>query len=288
MHKTESELVKGYLDSNTRGWCFHATDGVRPIRLNINNEIIIEPKTEVRYDVMKFYQNPSILTCGWQFQEPVLSGTIEMLLNETWTTIFKINPVIKNTDLEEYNLNDSKTGLIIVDNFFTDPDKVRQFALAAEFKSDIRYFKGKRTIGFRFPGIKERFEQLLGKNIINWEKDPNGCFQYCVAEDKSVYHCDNQQYAAIVYLTPDAPIQAGTQLYRSKITKKMEVSPAEHASVFEKGFYDSTNFESVDTVGNVYNRLIIFNSKQIHAAPVYFGNSLENARLFQIFFFDLA
>jgi hypothetical protein len=67
----------------------------------------------------------------------------------------------------------------------------------------------------------------------------------------------------------------------------MKVSNEEHNSVFKTGFYDSTQFDLVDSVGNVYNRLILFNAKMIHAAPTYFGERLDDSRLFQLFFFDI-
>ena len=50
--------------------------------------------------------------------------------------------------------------------------------------------------------------------------------------------------------------------------------------------YDKTDLKLVDVAGNVYNRLILFNAQAIHAASEYFGDSKENSRLFQIFFFD--
>ena len=121
----------------------------------------------------------------------------------------------------------------------------------------------------------------------NWNKyEVNGCFQYCTAENKAVYHIDEQTYAGIIYLTPNAPAQTGTSFYKSKITNRMKLHN-DHDIVFENGYYDSTKFELIDTVGNVYNRLILFDSKIIHAAPVYFGNTMENGRLFQLFFFDI-
>jgi hypothetical protein len=56
--------------------------------------------------------------------------------------------------------------------------------------------------------------------------------------------------------------------------------------IFKNNFYDKSGLEVVDVVGNVYNRLFIFNAKSIHAASEYFGDTKENSRLFQIFFFD--
>ena len=55
----------------------------------------------------------------------------------------------------------------------------------------------------------------------------------------------------------------------------------------DMNFYDKTQFEKVDDVGNVYNRLVIFNSSNLHAATGYFGDAIENARFFHLFFFDV-
>jgi hypothetical protein len=57
--------------------------------------------------------------------------------------------------------------------------------------------------------------------------------------------------------------------------------------IFKTGFLDGTQFDVVDVVGNKYNRLVLFDAQLIHAASEYFGNSIENGRLFQMFFFDL-
>jgi len=49
---------------------------------------------------------------------------------------------------------------------------------------------------------------------------------------------------------------------------------------------DGTSFEPVDVLGNVYNRLVIFDASCIHSASQYFGTVMENSRLWQMFFFD--
>jgi hypothetical protein len=56
--------------------------------------------------------------------------------------------------------------------------------------------------------------------------------------------------------------------------------------IFAGGFFDRTRFEEVDRIGNVYNRLVLWNAKMIHAASGYFGQTIANSRLFQLFFFD--
>ena len=47
------------------------------------------------------------------------------------------------------------------------------------------------------------------------------------------------------------------------------------------------NWETVDSIGNVYNRLVIFNAQYIHAVSEYFGEDITNSRLFQLFFFNI-
>ena len=56
--------------------------------------------------------------------------------------------------------------------------------------------------------------------------------------------------------------------------------------IYAGGFFDRTKFELVDSIGNVFNRLFIFDAQNIHAASEYFGQTKEDSRLFHIFFFD--
>jgi len=87
-------------------------------------------------------------------------------------------------------------------------------------------------------------------------------------------------------LTPDAPPESGTTFYRSKYTKNMKVK-GDYDQVFRTGVLDPSQFDVVDVVGNKYNRLVLFDAQLLHAASSYFGDSIENGRLFQLFFFDV-
>ena len=80
--------------------------------------------------------------------------------------------------------------------------------------------------------------------------------------------------------------------YCEKIAEVMKIANLNHVIYkldehFTKdGFYDATKFELVDSIGNVFNRLFIFDAQHIHAASQYFGTNKEDSRLFHIFFFD--
>lgn len=188
-----------------------------------------------------------------------------------------------------YRINaNMNTRLWVIDNFYTNPDEVRNFALSVEYQEDNDWYKGSRSkLQHNFPGIKEIFEKIMGIKL----KDLNshgmcGRFQLCTAQENLVYHVDSQKWAAMVYLTPNAPVESGTSLLKSKITGARHASDPNFEGTFNGGFYDKTKFEVVDKIGNVYNRLIIMDAQCIHAACQYFGNTKENARLTHLFFFD--
>lgn len=186
----------------------------------------------------------------------------------------------------QINLNDKR--IFVVDNFYTDPYAVREIALKQNFIEDLRYYKGKRTqVKYFVPGTKKAFEEIIRQKITVWDEyGVNGIFQTCNAQDPLVYHTDLQQWAAMVYLTPNAPFESGTSLYAHKETKVRHSDDPRINECFSGGFYDKTKFELVDCVGNVFNRLVIFNGKCIHAPSQYFGQTLEDSRLFHMFFFD--
>lgn len=190
--------------------------------------------------------------------------------------------------------------IVVVDNFYENPDEIRDFALSHNFELHKEYHKGHRTeVRYLTEDIKKTFEKLLHLEVTRWESHgANGVFQFCSAQDPLVYHVDQQSHAAIVYLAPDAPPSCGTTLFKSRRTG-LRASPTDEDSrkagrdknnlffdIFRNNFYDKTDLEIVDIVGNVYNRLILFDAKMIHAASEYFGDAKENSRLFQIFFFD--
>ena len=203
------------------------------------------------------------------------------------------------TPMEEqlsfFNLSaNSKSTSWIVDNFYDEPDSIREFALKQEYvEGGIgRGFIGRRTEQqFLFPDLKQKFEEIMGRKITAWqEHGMNGRFQISWSGEPLVYHCDSQKWGGMLYLTPNAPYQCGTTLYAHKQTKARtyheEGWDAAWKDVPGDCHLDGTSFEPVDVLGNVYNRLVIFDASAIHAASEYFGTVKENARLWQMFFFD--
>jgi hypothetical protein len=296
MYETLIDNVLGYVQEYSiknnkiciAGWCFHKTLGCLPMRLNYDNKLFYHLTKEFimqnRTDVCKSFSNNELEKSGWviNLDEPEIIEILqlEVELNGEWLIVF---------DYLFYDISKKHTpSFIVVDNFYKYPDKVREFALKQKFLEHPEYHKGRRTdLLYRFPNLKVRFENILGCTITNWrEYGVNCCFQSCIAGEQLVYHYDVQQYAGIIYLTPDAPPECGTTFYRSKVTKNSKLNN-DFDKVFKTGLFDGTQFDVVDVVGNKYNRLVLFDAQMIHAASAYFGNDINNGRLFQMFFFDL-
>jgi len=203
--------------------------------------------------------------------------------NENWGSI--------NTNKFKIKSNLDKR-LFVVDNFYEDPDSVRDFALQQWYFDDQGYLGMRTRKQFFFEGVKERFEEIIGRKIIRWEEQSmNGRFQTCKAGTPLVYHCDEENgktlWAGMVYLTPNAPYESGTSFYAHKKTGVRHNSHPDIVQCFnQKTFLDGTPYEMVDTVGNVYNRLVIFDGGMIHAPSAYFGWDIPSSRLFHMYFFN--
>ena len=199
---------------------------------------------------------------------------------------------------EHYVLNKAevnpnyKKNFVAVGNFYKNPDYVREFALRQNMVAHPESHKGCRTDDrFFAPNMKEVFEDVIGGKIANWYNEGycNGVFQHCTLNDPLVYHCDGQDWAGAIYLTPDAPYDSGTSFFAAKTTGDRDCTDPDfdYDKVFHGDFLSADRFDKVDEVGNIYNRLVIWNSRLIHAASSYFGQNAKDGRLFHLFFFDL-
>jgi len=180
----------------------------------------------------------------------------------------------------------------IVDNFYQDPDSVRNYALSQTFHVSGNY-PGMRTDvcsneGGYIDNIKLSLEKIIGKSIRYFPLDKyNTSFQYTTEDSKTWIHHDEMSFAAVVYLTPDAPLDSGTAIYRHKPTGIMKHSPEEIID-FNNFEHMEEDWEIVAEAKNIYNRLVIYDSMYYHRSVVPgFGKDQFDGRLFQVFFFDV-
>ena len=186
--------------------------------------------------------------------------------------------------------------LIICDNFYNNVDEVRNFALEQKFDVQGNY-PGNRTKSFLNQSIVDYISEIVGSEFI-WPDDIDnsycGAYQYTTASDRTWIHADDwNDWAGVVYLTPDAPASGGTGIYRHKPTGAYSTPRLSDGSkndilldLINNDGQDYTKWELIDQVGNKYNRAVFYKGDLFHASMDYFGRDIHDGRLFQTFFFN--
>lgn len=192
-------------------------------------------------------------------------------------------------------------NLIVIDNFYNNPIETRNYILTQEFSVRGNY-PGQRTISYATKELRdiiqkyvEPFAGKITEFPIPNEKNTdastiyNGAFQYTTSRDRSWIHNDGyNNWAGVLFLTPDAPFSSGTGFFQFYDGSMDEEDGKKHnnKSQTDEFSQDFTKWKLVDQVGNVFNRLLLFNAKRYHMSMDYFGSNKENGRLFQVFFFS--
>ena len=176
-------------------------------------------------------------------------------------------------------------NIIVVDDVYDNVEEVREFALSQAFDQFGNY-PGARTANFLNEGIQELIQFEIGEMVVDWHPmQYSGCFQITTADSHKswIHHDADNNWAGVIYLTPNAPITGGTGFFKSKIDGSL-VSTGQNFS--RDDVNDMSKWDKVVEVGNIYNRLVLFRGNQWHTSLEYFGDSLETGRLTQVFFFN--
>ena len=178
--------------------------------------------------------------------------------------------------------------------------ETRTHILSQEFRVRGNY-PGQRTISYATEHLKDAIQNYVAPFAGKITEFPmptgdnsdakdiyNGAFQYTTSRDRSWVHVDAwNNWAGVLYLTPDAPVTSGTGLYRYKDGTRLEQQQQLKGNKAEMDEHsqDVTKWDLVDQVGNVFNRLVIFNANHFHSSMDYFGTNKDDGRLVQVFFF---
>jgi len=202
---------------------------------------------------------------------------------------------------------------ICIDNFYSDPDIIRDFALKQEFhKSLTGGWPGTRTYPIhqldqdffkyftsKFFAVFYDFKQ---EDEIQWKVQsyfqliPPFSGEKESALNKGWIHRDAGLAAGLIYLTPNPNPDSGTSLhypkknilptlldneYRTKLYNRETVDVTE----YEKLLTDhNSKFEESVVFKNKYNRLISYDSSIFHSANSFYTDN--EPRLIQVFFIE--
>lgn len=221
----------------------------------------------------------------------------------------------------------SRRSIVIVDDFYGDPDRVRRYALEQDYytpyedTTEVRSGRARPTwwaSKFRLAAdcplkgsaqLLQALETAVGEQI---DRD-HWCAPFPVDADSKpavsggtpaatcLWNCcfhvkpDNGQqlgqgvhnhvtdtwnsvgtdgWAGIIYLNPESPIDGGLHLWENLDGSRNFdwMTPAE-------------NWQLIDSFGNRFNRLLLVRGDLPHSGAGGWGDSLENGRMYQTFFF---
>jgi hypothetical protein len=194
----------------------------------------------------------------------------------------------------------------VISDFYTNPDEIRKYALAQKYT----YCHEMKDIGYVFPGSRTKelrdlsqslYEKICKKlisvfhipehDVMRWQI--NTSFQIVEGEYESglIHQDQNTVFAGVLYLTPDAPLDSGTSLFKKnasydeKLYLKLIQENDERFKRKEPiDFSYHSMFDEVVRVNNVYNTLILFEGDIHHCANKFFGQTKQDSRLAQVFF----
>lgn len=212
--------------------------------------------------------------------------------------------------------NKIKFFSVCVDNFFSNPNLIRNWALKLSYSSDNDgRWPGKRTESlhklnkdFANILILKIFSTYYNLNIekIKW-KDSHLYFQLIkkFSDDQNslknigwIHQDIDSGLAGVIYLTPNINLESGTSLFNIKENVKIEsidklqlqkhllyknydIDETEYSKCLlnnNNNFQEKTNFK------NIYNRMICYDAKEFHRANNFFDKNFD--RLTLVFFIN--
>ncbi|WP_308201946.1 DUF6445 family protein [Bacillus thuringiensis] len=200
-------------------------------------------------------------------------------------------------------LMENKNSLFVIDNFYSDPDKIRDFAIKTNDYIKSGYNYETRKLYYN-ESIINSFEKIIGEEIV---VDPAGMgfgsLNY-FTEDDNIHHYthyDGAKWVALVYLVPNEFVGKGG-LYICRHKKSGLIGPPNQNWLEEHDFSsfeewkekvytpDQTDLKAWETtmfIGMKYNRLIIKKAGEMfHRGTKGFGTHPGNSKLFHRFFFQ--
>ncbi len=196
-------------------------------------------------------------------------------------------------------------SLIIVDDFYPNPQEVRQAALGCEYPE----VSGPPT----FPGRNSRqklvaqdldqaVSQVLGERVAGATEaeSSHGRFRITLAAEASRYlvHADPTvlNWVGVVYLNLPEQCRGGTAFFRHKGLNSDRTpmsqeelaayGPSSIAELLRQDGNDPDKWQHLMTLPMRFNRLILYRPWLWHSAGEVFGTSLEDGRLIQLVAFQ--
>lgn len=194
--------------------------------------------------------------------------------------------------------------VICVDDFFDNPDEIRDYALSLDYdvQEGIGIERTKELFLINpvfFESLANRLISVFAPTTVWYNYTLSAMFQKMRIMEKDELseincggiHTDTPRsyFAGVVYLSPDANLDSGTSVFRRKnksddrFSHKLRDKDFDAYKKYKLDFYKE--FETTIEVKNIYNRLVMFDSNEWHRPNNFYCDGKEK-RLNLVFFFD--
>jgi hypothetical protein len=204
---------------------------------------------------------------------------------------------------------------VIIDNFYDDPESIRQMALSLPYRrKPLATYPGREAVapGFDWSDARARLASNIPEDVsgpcTKKEPFPQGKFRVALASDEETrrdgVHEDVQPWSGVIYLSQERDCRGHGAIgfYRHRetgatastpdwwlfVSLKLEfanLTEMERADRFWAYMRDKTQWEEIARVDNVYNRAVLLYARCFHASIGLFGATPQVGRLTQHFEF---
>ena len=191
----------------------------------------------------------------------------------------------------------------VCDDFFEDVYEVRRIALRQKYLDSEYGYPGRRCLDVP-EAIKNHITSYVRGIVQNPSLEIRDCSFQSVDKlfGDGVYHKDEDTYIIIIYLSPDPPLDSGTEICDwdhapdsippGLCTKLKESFIADPYNLIKRYRYArirrklNSHYKPIIKMPNKFNRSILFNSHNFHRAQNFFGISLATSRLTLVSFLN--
>ena len=197
-----------------------------------------------------------------------------------------------------------RRNLIIVDDFFENPDGIREYALEAQYEMyGGRNWPGRDSSQCHAQEqMTQACSEVVGQQLVIKPENKCSYFRAAMEGQHGMQHIHFDPnpgliWAGVLYLTPIHHPNAGTKFWKHKETGWETCPTIKEAAKYGIKSYeemlkfvttegkDMSKWVETDNIGFKYNRLVMFNPFLWHSNGELFGNTYDDCRLVQLFFF---
>lgn len=195
------------------------------------------------------------------------------------------------------------TSLIVVDDFLSTADDVREAALKLTYPDLQGAFPGRNSLQrLEMGGLAAHVSALTGERLqLMSPLGSHAKFRITLASDRGrgKVHVDPGYWSGILFMSRSEDCRGGTDFFRHRRTNtdRRPMTPEEvtamgyssyeesHQDIIERDGFDDSAWEKTMTVPMRFNRLVLLRPWLWHSAGPGFGDKLDNGRLVYLMFF---